>query len=168
MILLNRIIEGRKYKTLYRIQCGKLQYRKWNIEFSRNINGDLDVPGWCLDIDMGFFYFEIYSSVQHIKKDYTTYLALLNYYFLQFFFIRLTKEQTRVAADIKAHECSIVGAGQYEMGYSVVTWEIRQRWAIMYWVIPFSGYGKKFRYVNGCKYLNLTKWKKIDSFKSEV
>jgi len=69
-----------------------------------------------------------------MKKKFT-WLGFVNRYFLQFFFVRLTKH---------------IGTIENENSY----------YSIQYFVLPFTGYGNDYIYLNNYpKFLKLTKTK---------
>lgn len=65
-----------------------------------------------------------------------TFLLLVNV-FLQLLFIRLTKHYDFMSNG-----------------------ELRRRWSLQYWVLPFTGWQTEFKWIGGKpKYFYLTKWK---------
>lgn len=101
-----------------------------------------------------------------------TKLGFLNYYILQWFFIRLTRCEDKVRivwpgnvkwqdvtatpsqSDPRTINVSIGGMITEWDGptYSIVKWK-----AIMFWVIPGTGWGSDFKYLGKCRYLDITK-----------
>jgi hypothetical protein len=82
-------------------------------------------------------------------------LDFLNRFFLQFFFIRLCRYSDKVIDKFEMTECSITAYGHALSGkykYKTLT-----GFAIMYWVKPFSGYGRPYKYIGRPHYKDITK-----------
>ncbi len=97
-----------------------------------------------------------------------TKLEFLNYYILQWFFVRLTKHVETIIEDYEVFSYDVVGEVSIDKPISISSRGIgktvkKQRWSIQYWVYPFTGYdGKIYRYVNHSQnFLYLTKYKNI-------
>ena len=85
-----------------------------------------------------------------------TFLGNLNYYLLQFLFIRLTRHQNRVITKFDIYEISITNRGP-ETGGKIREFHFVQYYSLMYWVVPFTGWGNDYKYLSKVKYLRLTK-----------
>lgn len=87
--------------------------------------------------------------------------GLLNRCVFQWFFIRLTKHQEIKIGYFESFSYDVSVDG--EPFFKGIGDEKTYQWySLQYWVIPFSGYGKKFRYLNkGPKFLRITKPKLI-------
>lgn len=85
-----------------------------------------------------------------------TRLGALNF-LLQFFFIRLTR--VRECTEARPWECSMLPDGSFGMGFRQV--RVQRYWAIMYWVVPFTGWWSKFIYVGRCRQLQITSPKDV-------
>lgn len=85
-----------------------------------------------------------------------TWLGVLNL-ILQLFFIRLTRVQECCSATL--WEVSILPNGDYGAGFHQV--ERKQYWAIMYWVVPFTGWWGKFRYLGRYRQWQITSPKSV-------
>jgi hypothetical protein len=82
-------------------------------------------------------------------------LDFLNRFFLQFFFIRLCRYSDNVVDKFEMTECSMTPLGFEVTGkphYKIVT-----GFSIMYWVKPFSGYGRPYKYIGRPHYKDITK-----------
>lgn len=97
------------------------------------------------------------------KKDLFTGMQLtafgrLNYYFLQFFFIRLTRCEQRVITKFDLHSVSIGGG----VSGSPAEYHTEYWWSIQYWIIPFTGWTSPFKCIGkATRYLRITKNKSI-------
>lgn len=91
-----------------------------------------------------------------------TKLFFLNYFILQLFFIRLTRNTQRVIDDIDIHEVSLLRDGGCGIGGVIRKSHVEQWFSIQYWVIPFTGWNTDFKYLNGkASFLPLSKPKTI-------
>lgn len=87
-------------------------------------------------------------------------LYFLNRFILQWFFIRLTRNEKKIIEKFRLDECSQMTDGSYSLGFSHKPEDVKiQRWfSIQYWVIPGTGWGTDFRYLGGqAKHLDLNK-----------
>lgn len=90
-----------------------------------------------------------------------TKLEFVNKFFFQWFFVRLTKCQQKVIEDFTLTEVSVMPGGDHSIGGSAKT--ATYKWyAIQYWIIPTTGWGKPFRQIGySRKFLNITKAVKL-------
>ncbi|UZS00288.1 hypothetical protein [Chondrinema litorale] len=92
-----------------------------------------------------------------------SWLGLVNYYFLQWFFIRLTKHQEKRAVEYELIELSFFPNNQFVTGGNakMETW---QWYSIQGWVLPTSGWSTNFKYLNKSKkpfFIKITKPNKL-------
>lgn len=96
-----------------------------------------------------------------------SWLGLANRIILQWFFIRLAKQQDEVVTEYTMHAVSMMPGGQFStMG---VGKKEKQYWySIMYWVVPLTGWSTDYIYLNKSKeaeFVNLTKKRWVESGK---
>jgi hypothetical protein len=92
-----------------------------------------------------------------------TKLGFLNYYILQWFFVRLTKHIETFIEDYEVFSFDVMSDTDAISARGTGTKIEKQRWSIQYWVYPLSGYGDKpYKYINGQKFKYLTDYKKIN------
>lgn len=85
-------------------------------------------------------------------------LGISNKYFLQIFFIRLTKVEYWEVREMKLYECSVLPDGNAGIGFNRLKGNKIRFWAIMYWVVPFTGWNTDFRFLGkGRKLWRITK-----------
>lgn len=88
-------------------------------------------------------------------------LKFLNYFILQWFFIRLTKHTERVVDESNITSYDLINDGSIS---SRGTGNIKnlQWWSLQGFIVPTSGWGNDFKYVGeGPKYFTLTDKKEI-------
>jgi hypothetical protein len=86
-----------------------------------------------------------------------TKLKLTNY-FLQFLFVRLTRCSEKVASNVNVQSFDVMSDGNISMRSNgdVTTYE----WfSLQFFIIPFTGWGKPFKYLGKVKFKQLTKKK---------
>ena len=83
-------------------------------------------------------------------------LEVLNKFFLQWFFIRLTKRQERVITEFKMESVSMIINGEQSiMGRP--TYHTNQWFSIMCFVVPLTGWNSNCKFIFGkCKTFQIT------------
>jgi hypothetical protein len=110
---------------------------------------------------IGAIVFLLYPLWRKLYRGKKSWLHYLNYYLLQFLFIRLTKvEENRVEEyDLVSYDYTPNG-NISSRGYGK-TIKYR-RWAIMGFVVPFTGWGASYIYLGKQKLWYLSKFKKVE------
>lgn len=102
------------------------------------------------------------------KSKVMTFLNFVNYYFFQWFCIRITRNEEKRFITGKLVEISLIPGNIYGPTYEAVHNESIKWLSVQYWVVPLSGYGKPFSYYGSPKFLRITKkrvYKVIESKK---
>lgn len=92
-----------------------------------------------------------------------TKLYFINRFVLQWFFIRLTRNEERVIKKIRLVEFSQMLDGSFSMwvDYDEKDVDVMEWFSIQYWVIPRTGWETDFKYLKGGpKFLDITKKRK--------
>ena len=86
-------------------------------------------------------------------------LKIINYYFLQWFFIRLTRCSKKVITQYNLSSIDMMSDSSFaSRGTGII--EETFWYSIQGWIIPLSGWGKSFKYLNKEPFfLRLTKKK---------
>jgi len=92
-------------------------------------------------------------------------LYFVNYFILQWFFIRLTRHTERIIDEVDMIEASMLSphVGQVTgIGFGVKRSHVLTWYSIQYWVIPCTGWTTFFKYIGGKpKFWRITKqWRK--------
>jgi len=90
-----------------------------------------------------------------------TWLKFLNYYILQWFFIRIARCTQKNVTSFDLKEASLMSNGNMAIGGSGDIQKI-QWYSIMYWTVPLTGWGDKFVFLNKkdqAKYIRITRKK---------
>ena len=83
-------------------------------------------------------------------------LMFINAFFLQWFFIRLTKCQKTVVEEFNLYEISLMPDGSFAPAGTVKR-KINQWYSLQYWIIPCTGWSSGFKYLFGKpKFLKLS------------
>lgn len=85
----------------------------------------------------------------------------INLFFLQWFFVRLTRCEVRVIDDIQLFEVSLLPSGGLGFGSNVRSSHIEYWYTIQGWIIPGTGWDSRFRYVKRNWHIKITKPKKV-------
>lgn len=76
-----------------------------------------------------------------------TWLQFVNVFFLQFFFIRLTRCQQRVVDELQPTSCDIFGEHDHVVSFNIKAWHYEQWYSIQGWIVPLTGWRGKFLYL---------------------
>jgi hypothetical protein len=76
-----------------------------------------------------------------------TWLKAINVFILQWFFVRLTRHNEKVITEFILKDISIMPDGLAGMGGAGKV-SIHQWYSIQYWILPCSGWGNEFIYLN--------------------
>ena len=75
-----------------------------------------------------------------------TKLKFINVFFLQWFFVRLTRCQEKVISDFNLYEISLMPDGSFapagNVKYKKLEW-----YSMQYWIIPCTGWWSDFKYI---------------------
>lgn len=85
-------------------------------------------------------------------------MKIINFLFLQWFFVRLTKNTLNIINKIEMFECSLTEAG-YAVGGVIKEMHIQQWYSIQGFIIPLTGWINSFSYLNKPFFIRVTKKK---------
>mgnify|MGYP003443448278 CR=1 FL=1 len=74
-------------------------------------------------------------------------LKFINVFFLQWFFVRLTKCQETVIEEFNLYEVSLMSDGSFASGGTVKK-KIYQWYSLQFWIVPCTGWWNSFKYVS--------------------
>lgn len=89
-----------------------------------------------------------------------TKLEFVNKFIFQLFFARLTRCQERIIDKVDFYETSITPDG-FGWGGNVRESHIEQWYSIMFWVVPFTGWNSKFKFIGKQQLKRITKKAKL-------
>lgn len=74
-------------------------------------------------------------------------MKVLNKIFLQWFFIRLTKNTTKIIDEFDMTEISLAYGTGHAMGGAIKRYHIEYYYSIQGWIVPLSGWTTAFNYL---------------------